>query len=250
MWLILSVLTKRLIQYFQGARGPDGEPSADFEIQLGQPLPLELYFGAIDNHLAMRHQVAALQKMLEDRSHQFRSVQKRLLVKFKERNPAELNHLESLLAGTYQQLNVVSGQLLEAQTALKQAANMLSCATKVILMMLQFQHQLSDDAYDVLSAYLSPVVHDTDGQGWEEVTDCSLTSMVSLALSISTGLCMHTHIAHKSIRRPRRTHTDGCTDLCFSDIRSCICICHTRCFATARTVPDWLAVATHSCARL
>ena len=141
MWLILSVLTKRLIQYFQGARGPDGEPSADFEIQLGQPLPLELYFGAIDNHLAMRHQVVALQKMLEDRSHQFRSVQKRLLVKFKERNPQELNHLESLLAGTYQQLNVVSGQLLEAQTGLKQAANMLSCATKVILMMLQFQHR-------------------------------------------------------------------------------------------------------------
>jgi Bardet-Biedl syndrome 9 protein len=88
MWLILHTLTKRLIQYFQGARGPDGEPTADFAIELGQPLPLELYFSAIDNHLSMRHQVAQLRKMLEDRSHQFRSVQKRLLVKFKERNPA------------------------------------------------------------------------------------------------------------------------------------------------------------------
>ena len=87
MWLILSTLTKRLVQYFQGARGPDGEPTADFEITLGQPLPLEDYFGAIDNHLSMRHQVAQLRKVLEDRSHQFRSVQKRLLVKFKERNP-------------------------------------------------------------------------------------------------------------------------------------------------------------------
>ena len=43
--------------------------------------------------------------------------------------------------------------------------------------------ELSDDAHDVLSAYLSPVVHDTDGQGWEEVTDCSLTSMLRSALS-------------------------------------------------------------------
>merc|ERR1712216_383799 len=108
MWLILHTLTKRLIQYFQGARGPDGEPTTDFAIELGHPLPLELYFSAIDNHLSMRHQVAQLRKMLEDRSHQFRSVQKRLLVKFKERNPAELNHLQSLLAGTCQQLNVVS----------------------------------------------------------------------------------------------------------------------------------------------
>ena len=59
--------------------------------------------------------------------------------------PQELNHLQSLLAGTYQQLNVVSTQLLQAQTGLKQAANMLSCATKVILMMMQFQHHLSDE---------------------------------------------------------------------------------------------------------
>lgn len=137
--------------------------------------------------------------------------------------PQELNHLQSLLAGTYQQLNVVSTQLLQAQTGLKQAANMLSCATKVILMMMQFQHHLSDEvrarpgaaapvcapraslsgskvvvccepffvvsssvrdqAFEVLSSYLSPVVHDTDEQGWEEVTDCSLTSMLRSALS-------------------------------------------------------------------
>ena len=100
---------------------------------------------------------------------------------------------------------------------------MLSCATKVILMMMQFQHHLSDEvrarpgaaapvcapraslsgskvvvccepffvvsssvrdqAFEVLSSYLSPVVHDTDEQGWEEVTDCSLTSMLRSALS-------------------------------------------------------------------
>ena len=38
-------------------------------------------------------------------------------------------------------------------------------------------------AFEVLSSYLSPVVHDTDDQGWEEVTDCSLTSMLRSALS-------------------------------------------------------------------
>lgn len=38
-------------------------------------------------------------------------------------------------------------------------------------------------AFEVLARYLSPVVHDTDTQGWEEVTDCSLTSMLRSALS-------------------------------------------------------------------
>jgi len=38
-------------------------------------------------------------------------------------------------------------------------------------------------AFEVLSSYLSPVVHETDDQGWEEVTDCSLTSMLRSALS-------------------------------------------------------------------
>ena len=59
--------------------------------------------------------------------------------------PQDLKHLQSLLAGTHQQLNAVSSQLLQAQIGLKQAANMLSCATRVILLMLRFLHSLGDD---------------------------------------------------------------------------------------------------------
>jgi hypothetical protein len=45
------------------------------------------------------------------------------------------------------------------------------------------EHERTAQALEVLSSYLSPVVHDTDNQGWEEVTDCSLTSMLRSALS-------------------------------------------------------------------
>ena len=176
MWLILSTLTNRLVQYFQGARGPDGAATEDFVIQLGQALPLEEYFAAIEQHLQTRHHVAQLSKALEDRAQQFRSVQKRLLVKFKERNPAELNHLESLLRGTYQQLTRTSSQLQEAQQGLKLAVcpphhtrvlplrakpfadcvaaqgNVLSCSTSLMLLLLRFQHNLDDEAYEVLES--------------------------------------------------------------------------------------------------
>ena len=103
-------------------------------------------------------------------------MQKRLLVKFKERNPAELNHLESLLRGTYQQLTRTSSQLQEAQQGLKLAVrpphhtrvlplrakpfadcvaaqgNVLSCSTSLMLLLLRFQHNLDDEAYEVLES--------------------------------------------------------------------------------------------------
>jgi hypothetical protein len=49
------------------------------------------------------------------RAHQFRSVQKRLLVKFKDKNPQPLQHLDLLLDDTCQQLNALSVTIDEAQ---------------------------------------------------------------------------------------------------------------------------------------
>jgi len=50
-----------------------------------------------------------------ERAHQFRSVQKRLLVKFKDKNPQPLQHLDLLLDDTCQQLNALSVTVDEAQ---------------------------------------------------------------------------------------------------------------------------------------
>jgi Bardet-Biedl syndrome 9 protein len=81
---------------------------------------------------------------VQERSTQFRSVQKRLLLKFKERNPTPVSHLESLFQGTYQQLNELATQLSQAQQHLRQAGNVLACSTMVVLTVLKFQHALDD----------------------------------------------------------------------------------------------------------
>jgi Bardet-Biedl syndrome 9 protein len=41
---------------------------------------------------------------LNDRAHQFRLIEKRLLVRFKDRNPAPLSNLDLLLRSTHNQL--------------------------------------------------------------------------------------------------------------------------------------------------
>jgi hypothetical protein len=67
IWLILAVLTKRLAQYFEGARGPDGAATADdFALSTAGP-PLELYFAAIDQHLQARYHVKQLAQRLDVR---------------------------------------------------------------------------------------------------------------------------------------------------------------------------------------
>eukprot|EP01050_Picozoa_sp_SAG11_P003348 SAG11_NODE_187_length_13061_cov_10.715322_12_plen_191_part_00 len=82
VWLILNVLSTRLIQYFQGARGGggvDGGGSAvePFEVGFKDTLPLPEYFAVIEQHLMARHSSLAIAKQLADRSAQFRAVQKR-----------------------------------------------------------------------------------------------------------------------------------------------------------------------------
>jgi hypothetical protein len=48
---------------------------------------------------------------LNDRAHQFRVIEKRLLVRFKDRNPAPLNNLDVLLQNTHEQLIVLGNKV-------------------------------------------------------------------------------------------------------------------------------------------
>jgi Bardet-Biedl syndrome 9 protein len=60
-------------------------------------IPLNKLFVLIDQHLLARYQVIDLQNSLSSYSAQFRAIQKRLLIKLKDRNPTPLNNLETLL---------------------------------------------------------------------------------------------------------------------------------------------------------
>ena len=78
---------------------------------LQEAVPLEELCASIEKHCQARQAVAASQAALSDRAQQQRAVQKRLLMRFKDRQPGSLAHLELLLAQTLDQL-IDLGELL------------------------------------------------------------------------------------------------------------------------------------------
>lgn len=67
-------------------------------------VPLEEMYSSIDRHWQAQQAVRATEAALADRAQQHRAVQKRLLMRFKDRQPSSVAHLDLLLAETFQEL--------------------------------------------------------------------------------------------------------------------------------------------------
>ena len=65
---------------------------------------MEELWGCVERHLASRHAVAAIEAQLAQLAHQLRAVQKRMLLRFKDKQPASLAHLDLLIQETFAQL--------------------------------------------------------------------------------------------------------------------------------------------------
>ena len=72
-----------------------------------------------------------MRKTLDDRTYQFRIIQKKLLNRFKDKNPSALNNLDFLLTHTYGELIETCNQMeaLKAQQAhvAVQLSNAITC---------------------------------------------------------------------------------------------------------------------------
>lgn len=193
LWMVSNELVHRLNTYFQArsqdadAKGADDSGSSPLEVFYQEPLPLADFFATIDSHFALRKEKIDLAAEMNDRAHQFRVIQKRLLVRYKDRNPAPVNCLDVLLHGTYDQLVGLSHKMEETAQKLAIASNRLSCCVFLILMLIKFRFHLSDEDAQLLESYLSPNVAD-DGtgvseQGWEERTDSAMTELLRTVLA-------------------------------------------------------------------
>lgn len=94
LWFITKELCRRLHDLF-------GSGESGLEISYPDQIPLKELFERIDEHYNLRCEVDKLKKVLEDRSYQFRVIQKRILNRFKDKNPSPLNNLDFLLNHTY-----------------------------------------------------------------------------------------------------------------------------------------------------
>jgi len=154
-----------------------------FKMQFSELLPLLDYFSLIDKHFAQRKRVEALRDELAQAALQFRVIQKRMLARFKDKNPTPLNQFDKILQKAYDYLQDTAQDMQTAQDTLSVIANQLSCATRLMNLLISFKYELDEENAAVLRHSLSPIVYDNLEMGWEEITDTALTYLLRTTLT-------------------------------------------------------------------
>lgn len=101
---------------------------------------------------------------LNSAAHQYRVVEKRLLSRFKDRNPSPLDRLDVVSEQTYSRLVDLGQAVEEVQGRLATSAGELGCAVRLLALLMQCRFQLSFKDHALLLAHLHPDVVDTDDQ--------------------------------------------------------------------------------------
>jgi Bardet-Biedl syndrome 9 protein len=105
IYLIASELERRLLvkTSSSSASAASEEKSGSLSpISCSDNLYLDEFYAIIDLHFQIRLSVLNLLSQLNDRAHQFRMVQKRLLVRYKDRNPTPMSGIDILMRETYE----------------------------------------------------------------------------------------------------------------------------------------------------
>ena len=148
--------------------------------------PLNDYFAVIRAHFQTRRQLSDQVSLLNDRAHQFRMVQKRLLVRFKDRNPTPLGGLDALMKELYASLLTTSDTVQESQRRVGRLMGDLTCASRLITLLATMRCGLSPQERLLLDSFLCPQLEEGLGGeqgGWEELVDASLTYLLKTSLA-------------------------------------------------------------------
>lgn len=183
LWVLARELCQRLTEYFDQQDSQGAGEEEPFAISYQDSLPLHDYFALVDDHFALRKHLEELRSDLADRTQQYRVIQKRLLVRFKDRNPSPLNHLDSLLTLTFDQTVQLTEAIDDVERALKTVSCHLAAATELVLLLIRFRFELDEENFRVLRLHLSPEMFDTVDQGWEEQVDASLIHLLRTSLA-------------------------------------------------------------------
>lgn len=177
MWLFCQLLIERLNVL---------TPSIDFEY--GDSLPYNDYFQLIDRHYELRIECEQINSTLDICSKQFRAIQKRLLNKFKDKTPTLLDNLDVLLENTNQQILALADRYEQCRSELARCSHDLSCASKLVCLLLKISVNLSNENTQLLNAILLPVLSDDNEQGWEETVDMAINYVLRTTLSKSKSM--------------------------------------------------------------
>jgi Bardet-Biedl syndrome 9 protein len=112
-------------------------------VSYADALPLDEYYASITTHFSIRQKIIENLSQLNDSAHQFRMIEKRLLVRFKDRNPTPLGGLDILMKETYKKLLFLGDSVQTLQNRLITAANDLSCLSRLVVSLISLKFGFS-----------------------------------------------------------------------------------------------------------
>ncbi|XP_060761668.1 protein PTHB1 isoform X2 [Neoarius graeffei] len=179
IWLVAKELVQRFERHFAklGVK--------DFRNSFSGPIPLAEYFETVDHHFELRVNAQKYQDLLSERAVQFRAIQRRLLTRFKDKTPAPLQNLDTLMEGTYRQVIALADAAEENRASLVQAFSRLRSATHLLILLVSLWQGLGIDQTAILEATLLPLLQDTPQLGWEECVDAAVSHLLRTCLSRS-----------------------------------------------------------------
>lgn len=100
-------------------------------------------------------------ELLDQKALQFRAIQRRLLTRFKDKTPAPLAYLDTLLEGTFRQLLAIAEHAENNKKTLYRASTNLSSSTRLLTYLIKLSCDLSEDDYSILQSVLTPEIIDS-----------------------------------------------------------------------------------------
>ncbi|KPI90841.1 hypothetical protein ABL78_0074 [Leptomonas seymouri] len=172
LWLLAYELMRRV-------RSQDADPSIIFEIP--DEVPLTDFLAVVDTHWAIRKEMASAEAALDQAAKLFRAVEKRLLVRFRDCNPADATVVAVLFKESYRLLQERADGVTRAKRRLRQASAMLSCCAQLTWLCTEMKapHMSSDDAATLRTLFRCNITDSSD-VGWEEVTEAVLAKLLDV----------------------------------------------------------------------
>ncbi|ERL86761.1 hypothetical protein D910_04167 [Dendroctonus ponderosae] len=123
-----------------------------------------------------------LQENLCQLTAQFRLIQKRLIAKYRAKNPISLKPLELLLGDTYTDISEITDKLECELENLAKAQSDLACALYLAKQLIDLLH-VDKDLMSMISSLFCTNVKDLDIQAWEDVMDASFCYLLRTLLA-------------------------------------------------------------------
>ncbi|KAK9738823.1 PTHB1 N-terminus [Popillia japonica] len=174
--LLVEEVIRRLKDYYANRKS--------FTITYSAQLPIDECVKYVKDHFEIAQEMTSLQDELNLLSTQHRLIQKRLITKFKQKNPTPLNHLDILLEKTYDDITNVLNKVQDKRNSLRNAQIKLSCILNLLKMLINLIDENGKNMEMIDATFLSHV-YDYEDQNWEDTIDAALCFLLRTLLAKS-----------------------------------------------------------------